>query len=99
MDEQEYRIKAKLNEYHRKALEQKALESKKKFCTDIFRNDLRRAYANRQKTKTANLVSGSISSLAVLGSLKSLAVLPLAFYIGYRAADLPQLLSSEKTPK
>lgn len=87
MDEQEYRIKAKLNEYHQKALENKALAAKKPFCREILRNDLGKAYTQRQKLKTSNMLVGGLFSVAAAASFKSLVIIPIGFYIGYAATD------------
>lgn len=88
MDEQEYRIKAKLNEYHLKALEHKALEAKKPFCRELFRQDVQNAYMRRDKLKGQNLAVGGLFSLLALGSMKSLVILPGAFYLGYKLTDI-----------
>lgn len=88
MDEQEYRIKAKMNEYHQQALEKKAVASKLPFCKEILRADIQRTYIRRERLKPANVVAGGLLSAAAVGSLRSLAVLPIAFVVGYTLADL-----------
>jgi hypothetical protein len=84
MDDQSYRLKTKLNDYHRQTATRLMIESKLPYCRSAVQADVGRLAEHTPAVGVGGVLTGVIVGVGALFGLKSLASVPLGFAIGYQ---------------
>lgn len=84
MDDQSYRLKTKLNDYHRQTAARLMIKSKLPYCRSVVQADVGRLAKDTPAVGVGCVLTGVIVGFGALFGLKSLAAVPIGFAVGYQ---------------